>query len=375
MLQRLAGLLLLVVLGACTRGEPTPEPVRAVRTQVVQGGQAVHRHDYAAEIRPRVESRLGFRVGGKLTRRLVEIGDTVRPGQPLAQLDAQDLRLGQAAAQSQFAAAKASLDVAEAEFRRFKELRDQGFISGMELDRREATLKAARAQADQAGAQSGVQGNQASYAVLTSDVAGTVVGVDAEPGAVVSAGTTVLRIAQDGPRDAVFSVPEERAPAIRALLGKRDAVQVQWPGGAAPGAATVREIAAAADPASRTFLVKADVGTAPVRLGQTATVMVEQRSPDAVIRLPLSAVFEYQGKSTVWLLDRSAMTVQPHPVQVAGAEGNLVVLAGGLSAGQTVVTAGVHVLTPGQKVRLFAEPTLAAQKAAASAAVTAPPVR
>lgn len=375
MLQRLAGLLLLVILGACTRAQPTPEPVRAVRTQVVQAGQAVHRHDYAAEIRPRVESRLGFRVGGKLTRRLVDIGDTVRPGQPLAQLDAQDLRLGQAAAQSQFTAAKANLDVAEAEFRRFKELRDQGFISGMELDRREATLKAARAQADQAGAQSGVQGNQASYAVLTSDVAGTVVGVDAEPGAVVSSGTTVLRIALDGPRDAVFSVPEERASALRALLGKRDAVQVQWAGSPTPVPATVREMAAAADSATRTFLVKADIGSSPARIGQTATVMVEQRSSDAAIRLPLSAVFEFQGKSSVWLLDRTAMTVQPHAVQVAGAEGNLVVLAGGLSAGQSVVTAGVHVLTPGQKVRLFAEPAHAKDKGAASAAVTMPSAR
>jgi membrane fusion protein, multidrug efflux system len=128
-------------------------------------------------------------------------------------------------------------------------------------------------------------------------------------------------------------------------------------------------VGAAADPVTRTFAVKADVGKAPVRIGQTARVTVEAGSREGVIRLPLAAVFEQKGRSTVWVLDRQAMTVSARPVAIAGAEGNMVVVAGGLSAGQSVVTAGVHTLTPGQRVKLYAEPGTAN---AAVAAVVLP---
>jgi multidrug efflux system membrane fusion protein len=344
------------MLAACSKAPPAEEPVRAVRTQIVGTGSVVASHEYAAEIRARTESRLAFRVGGKLVRRLVDAGDVVRPGQVLAHLDGQDLRLGQDAAQAALAAARANLEWSEAEFKRYRELRDQGFISGAELDRREAALKSARAQADQLRAQANVQGNQATYAALTSDGAGVVTGVDAEPGAVVQAGTTVLRVAHDGPRDVVFQVPEDRVGQVRALLGQRGALKVRLWGQEDVIPATLREVAAAADPATRTFAVKADLGPqAPVRLGQTARVAIESPPQDGVIRLPLAAVFEQQGRSSVWVLDRQAMTVSARPVVVAGAEGNLVLVGGGLAAGQTVVTAGVHALTPGQRVKLYAE--------------------
>jgi membrane fusion protein, multidrug efflux system len=115
-------------------------------------------------------------------------------------------------------------------------------------------------------------------------------------------------------------------------------------------------VAAAADPVTRTFLVKADVGKAPVRLGQTAAVLMELPKTVGVAKLPLSAVMEAQGKTSVWVVDKTTMTVKPQAIQVAGAEGNSVLVSGGLSAGQTVVTAGVHVLTPGQKVKLYVDP-------------------
>jgi RND family efflux transporter MFP subunit len=344
------------LLAACSAAPPPEEPVRAVRTVTLAVTSVGGAHEYAADIRARTESRLGFRVGGKLLTRSANLGDAVRAGQALGQLDPGDLKLGQEAAQAALGAAKASYEFSEAEFRRFKELKDQGFISGWELERRETALSAARAQYEQARAQASVQGNQTRYATLTADASGVITGVDAEPGAVVAAGAPVVRLAHDGPRDVVFNVPEDRVAELRTLAGKTGALNVHvWNDGQTPIAATVREIAAAADPVTRTFVVKADVGRANVRLGQTATVKVEMPRVAGQIKLPLTAVFESQGAPTVWVLDKATMTVKQQPVRVAGAEGNEVVLAGGVNAGDTVVVAGVHVLTPGQKVRLYGE--------------------
>jgi RND family efflux transporter MFP subunit len=354
-----------LVLAACTQPPPPSEPTRAVRTVTLSASTVGGEHEYAAEIRARTESRLGFRVGGKLLSRSANLGDAVRAGQVLAQLDPGDLRLGQEAAQAALGAAKASYEFSEAEFKRFKELKDQGFISGWELDRRETALSAAKAQFEQARAQANVQGNQARYATLTADTSGVITGVDAEPGAVVAAGAPVVRLAHDGPRDVVFNVPEDKVAELRALGGKPAALKVNvWNNGQAPITATVREIAAAADPVTRTFVVKADVGRADVRLGQTATAKVELPRVSGQIKLPLTAVFEVKGEPAVWVVDRASMTVKQQKVRVAGAEGNDVVVTGGLSAGETVVIAGVHVLTPGQKVRLYAERLNTASNAA-----------
>lgn len=370
-------ILLVPVLLACSRPAPAEDPVRAVRTITLQTAVSSLQHEYAAEVRARTESRLSFRVPGKLLRRMVNLGDVVAAGQPLAQIDAIDLKLGQDAARASLSAANAQLALSEAEYKRYKELRDQGFISGLELERRETTLKANRAQAEQARAQASVQSNQAGYAVLVADAAGVVTAVDAEPGAVLAAGAAVLRIAQDGPRDAVFSVPEDRVAGMRALLGKPGALQLRGWGDTAAAApnsssATVREVSAAADPATRTFLIKADIGRSALRLGQTASVLVDEPAVAGVIKLPLPAVFELGGQSNVWLVDLATLVVRAQPVMVAGADGNLVLVTGGLAAGQTVVTAGVHSLTPGQKVRLYIEPGALPPAAVASAPGPAP---
>lgn len=345
---------LTLAVAACSRPEPAPEPVRAVQTLTVASGQAGGAIEYAGEVRARVESRLGFRVGGKMVNRPADVGDSVKAGQVLASLDPQDLQLGQDAARSAVQAARVSHDQALADFKRYAELRDQGFISAAELERRENTLKAAQAQLAQAQAQSGVQSNQASYGRLVADASGIVTAVEAEPGAVLSAGATVLRVAQDGPRDVVFSVPEDQVSALRALQGRTGVLQVRmWGASGAPMPASVREVAAAADPATRTYVVKADVGKATVRLGQTATVSIAMPVAAGVVKLPLTAVFEQQGKSSVWLLDPATMTVRAQAIVIGGAEGNQIIVAAGLAPGQQVVTAGVHVLTPGQKVTRY----------------------
>jgi RND family efflux transporter MFP subunit len=363
-LPLLGSLAVVVVLTACSKPQPVQEPVRAVRTLTVSEAAAGATLEYAAEVRARTESRLGFRVGGKMVRRAVDLGDSVARGQVLAQLDPQDLRLGQEAAQAALSAARANLDQASADFKRFKELRDQGFISSAELERRETALKSAQAQHQQALAQAGTQGNQAAYASLTADASGVVTGVEAEPGMVVGAGTPVLRLAHDGPRDVVFSVPEDKIGLVKALAEQGAVLQVRlWSNQSEPLPAKVRELAAAADPVTRTYQVKADIGRPDVKLGQTATVLVSLPQAVGVTKLPLSALIEHQGQSSVWLVDSGSMTVKPQAVRVAGAEGNQVLVASGLQPGQVVVTAGVHVLTSGQKVRLFRETAVASTEA------------
>ncbi|MCU0968365.1 MAG: efflux RND transporter periplasmic adaptor subunit [Rubrivivax sp.] len=353
-------------LAACAPAEAPPEPVRAVRTLVVAPATAGGRMEFAAEVRSRVESRLSFRVGGKMVSRRAELGQRVRAGDLLAQLDPQDLRLGEEAARAAVEAARVNRDLAAAELKRFRELRDQGFVSAFEIERRESTLRAAEAQLEQSRAQADLQGNQSAHTRLVANAAGVITAVEAEVGAVLAAGTPVLRLAHDGARDAVFSVPEDAVAGLRLLLGREGALQVRlWDrADAVPG--TLRELAAAADPVTRTFLAKADVGAAAVQLGQTATVIVELPRVEGVAKLPLTAIKEHDGRTSVWIVDESTMTVRPQPIEVAGAEENDVVVSGGIAPGQRIVTAGVHVLNPGQKVRLYAGPGAVATAAAAA---------
>jgi len=350
----------LLALGACSKKDEAVEAVRAVKTMVVTDGTGQQATDFAAEIRARTESRLSFRVPGKLLTRQVNLGDVVRAGQVLAELDAQDLKLSQDAAQAALAAAQSALDLAQADLKRYKELREQGFIGAAELERHEAAVKSAQGQRDQAHAQSQVQRNQAGYAVLVADRAGVVTAVEAEPGQVLAAGTPVVKLAQDGPRDAVFAVPEDRLASVRSLIGKPGVATLQAWGHTEWLPLVVHEVAGSADPATRTYLVKADLGRATMGLGQTATVRLAGQGKPGLIRLPLSAVVGLNGKSSVWLLDASGTKVAPQPIEVATVEGNLIVVASGLKSGDEVVVAGTHVLTPGQVVRRYAVAVAAA---------------
>ena len=363
-------------LSACSKTETPPDPVRAVRTLTVAAQSAGGSYEYAGEVRARTESRLSFRVGGKMLRRAVDVGDSVKAGQVLAQLDPQDLRLGQDAARAAVAVAQAGYDQNAADFKRYKDLHDQGCIGAAELERRESAVKTALAQLEQAKAQSNVQGNQAAYTTLVADASGVVTGVDLEPGMVAAAGTPVLRLAHDGPRDVVFAVPEDKVAMVKALAAQPGRFKVRlWGATGEPLAATIREISAAADPVTRTFLVKADIGNAVVsgiRLGQTASVQAELPQTAGVTKLPLSALREEQGRSSVWLVDRQAMTVSSQVVQLAGADGNEAVISAGLAPGQIVVTAGVHVLNPGQKVKFYVDP--AAPSATSTSALAGTPV-
>ena len=345
-------LLCVGVLTACQRPAAAPEPVRAVKLVTVGSGLSQERLEFSGEVRARVESALGFRVPGKLLSRPAEIGQRVRAGQLLAQLDPQDYQASAQAAHAQLLAAQSNRDAVEADFRRYQGLFEQGFISRAELERREAAWKAAQAQWQQASAQQTVQVNQSAYTRLLADGAGVVTSIDAQPGQVLAAGQPVLRLALDGARDVVFAVAEDKLALFRA--GQSVAVQL-W-GSQRVLKAQVRDVAGSADPVTRTFLIKAALPADTPDLVLGSTVIVRQASTTqsaSQMRLPGTALRWEAGKTSVWVLDAATMTVRSQAVEVDTADGNDAVVRSGLQAGDEVVVSGVHVLTPGQKVTRY----------------------
>ncbi len=358
-------------LAGCSRPEPPPEPVRSVKLLTVGVNALQLQLEYAGEVRARVESRLGFRVAGKLVQRQADLGQRVKAGQVLAQLDPQDYQLAAQAAQAQVSAAQTQRDLAAADLKRYAALKEQNFISGAELERRQAALQAAQATLAQARAQSSSQGNQAGYTRLLADVAGVVTSIEAEPGQVVAAGTPVLRIAQDGPRDVVFAVPEDKV----AQMAPGQTVSVRaWSGGEVL-TGRVREVAASADPVTRTYAVKVGLDglngtTAAPPLGSTVYVTPQGlgHAGTQAITLPTTALRQQGQGTAVWVYDPASATVRSQTVEIASADGNAAVVAAGLEPGMQVVATGVHVLSPGQKVTVYhsKQPVAPASKALAA---------
>ena len=348
----------LATLAACSKKEAPQEPLRSVKLLTVAGAELNVSGEYSGEVRARVESRLGFQVAGKLVQRPAELGQRVAAGQLLALIDAKDYQLAAQAAAAQVVSAQSQRDLAAADFKRFEALKAQNFISGAELERRDATLKAADAQLNQAKAQSQAQINQAGYARLMATQSGVITGVDAEVGQVLAAGQPVVRLAHDGPRDAVFAVSESMAMALK--VGQTLRATLVSTGQPLQG--KVRELAASADPVTRTYTVKLALEASErLPLGSTVNVLASQLpgSQAGVIKLPTSALRQEGTGTVVWVFDAANMTVNTQPVQVGAVDGNEVVITSGLKPGQQVVSAGVHVLSPGQKVTVYNAPAKA----------------
>jgi membrane fusion protein, multidrug efflux system len=345
----LAAVLLVLMLAGCTEEPPRPEEARPVRAIVLAAGETGAASEFAGEVRPRYESRLGFRVGGKIAARKVDVGALVKRGQVLMQLDPQDLRLGQAQAQANLRAAETARDLAAADLKRYQELRAQNFVSQAVLDARQAAYRQAQAGAEAARAGAAEQGNQAAYASLVADADGVVTAIDAEAGQVVAAGTPVVRVVRTDEKEVVIGVPEDRVDEVRNAEGVTVRLWAE-PGRAIAG--RVREIAPAADPATRTYAVKVAVPADPsIRLGMTAAVQLRLAGAAPRMLVPLTALVQDRGRSAVWVVDKGVAHLVP--VQVGEPAGNEIALAGGVREGQTVVTAGVHVLSEGQKVRIL----------------------
>jgi multidrug efflux system membrane fusion protein len=342
----------LSLLAACSKPVEKTEEIRPVRAMQVAADNIDVAAEFSGEVRPRIESRLGFRVGGKIVSRKVDVGAVVKRGQVLMQLDPQDLQLAQAQANAGLKAAESNRDLAKAEYKRYLDLREKNFVSQAVLDSKDTAYKAAQASYDQAVAAYRNQTNQAGYATLVSDVDGVVTGVDAEAGQVVSAGTPVVRVAQTGEKEIVIGIPEDRVDAVRRMTDVRVRTWAK-PNDVFPG--KLRELSPMADPATRTYTAKIAIPQASddLKLGMTAYVAFASRTPNAMVKLPLTALFQEKSASSVWVVEKGSVKLVP--VQVAGSSGNDVIIAGGLNPGQTVVTAGVNLLKPGQKVKILGD--------------------
>jgi multidrug efflux system membrane fusion protein len=348
----LIGMLFASTLAACSKPAEKTEDIRPVRAIKLASSDIDVNAEFSGEVRARVESRLGFRVGGKIVSRKVDVGTLVKQGQVLMQLDPQDLKLSQAQALAGLRAAETNRDLAKAELQRYQELRSKSFVSQAVLDAKESTYKAAQANVDASQAAYRGQSNQAGYAALVSDVDGVVTEVDAEVGQVVAPGTPVVRVAKAGEKEIVIGLPEDKVETLRRV---RD-VQVRlWADPKNLVAGKIREISPVADPSTRTYTVKVSIpdSLAEAKLGMTAVVQFASKTPTPQIKVPLTALFYEKSATSVWVVEGGAVKLVP--VAIGGVAGNEIVLASGVKAGQTVVTAGVNLLKPGQKVKILGE--------------------
>jgi multidrug efflux system membrane fusion protein len=345
----------LALLAACGKAPETrPDEIRPVRVITVGGAAdaAARRVEYPGEVRPRYETRLAFRLGGKIVQRQVEVGARVRAGEVLARLDPEDLAQAAASARAQVASVQAERDLAASDLKRYTDLREKNFISQAEFDRKasayttaDARLQAVRAQYQQAA-------NQSTYATLAADTAGVITSIEAEAGQVVSAGQTVARLARPGEKEIAIAVPEsqrerfERASDFSVTLNA-------FPGKAWRG--RLRELSPVADPVTRTYAARVTVLEAgeDVELGMSARVAVAEEAGTAGIELPLAALYARGDAPQVWVVNADE-TVRLAPVATRGVTAERVVVDAGLAAGDVVVIAGAQLLSPGQKVRPMA---------------------
>jgi RND family efflux transporter MFP subunit len=345
-----------MLVAACSKPVERAEEIRPVRVQQLAADNVDVGVEFSGEVRVRVESRLGFRVGGKIVSRKVDVGTTVKSGQVLMQLDPQDLRLAQAQANAGLKAAQSNRDLAKAELKRYQDLREKNFVSQAVLDSKETAFEAAQASYDQALATYYSQSNQARYATLVADADGVVTGVDAEVGQVVASGSPVVRVAQTGEKEIVIGIPEDKVDALRSVTDVRVRTWAR-PDEIIPG--SLREVSPVADPATRTYTAKVSIPNAPdaVRLGMTAYVSFTAKTAGNVIKVPLTALIQDKAGTALWVVENG--TVKLVPVHIAGSAGNEIMLAGGVSPGQTIVTAGVNLLKAGQKVKILGDDVLA----------------
>ncbi len=330
-------------LAACGEKMPPPEaqdagprPVKVMKVGTAANAGTAQEERYSGEVRARIETTLGFRVGGKMVARLVDAGMRVKAGQPLARLDPSDQRLAAAQAEAQRA-------LAAAELGRTQELKAKNFISQAALDAKATAAAAADAQAQ-------LTKNQAAYTTLSADADGVVAAVLAEPGQVVGPGQGILRIARDGEREVAIAVPESRIAGLK--VGAGATVELWSQGAGKTYRGRVRELAPAADAATRTFAARVSIvdADAAVALGMTATVRFAPAEAGA-LAVPLAALLQQGDKPAVWIVGADG-TVSQRSIEIARYTDAGAIVQGGLQPGETIVAAGAFKLAAGEKVRV-----------------------
>ncbi|MGY2050006.1 efflux RND transporter periplasmic adaptor subunit [Methylobacterium sp. JK268] len=350
-------ILLAVVLaaGPAAAADTTAPPpaLPAVKTVTVARSEVADEVVLTGDIQAKFLSNIAFRVTGKIAERLAEVGDPVGADQVLARLEPQEQQVNVDTAAAALTSAEALLTQARVAFERQQALMRSGFTTRTTYDQAEQQLRTTQAQVDSARAALGSAREQFTYTELKPGVAGILTARSAEAGQVVSAGQTVFTLAQDGPRDAVFVVPEMLLTAPP--TGGRIEVSLQSdPRIRTTG--TVREISPSIDPGSGGVRVKIGLDAVPPEMTLGAVVLGRGRfRPQEAVTLPWSALFRWKDAPAVWVLDPKTRTVTPKTVEIARYAGAAIVLAGGVDAGEQVVTAGIQLLRPGQSVAVVGE--------------------
>jgi len=344
-------ILLALGLAAC---EPTtarqPAPGRPVLVAAVHYQPQVVDRSFVGTIRPRIESDLGFRVAGKVSKRLVEVGAHVDAGQPLATLDEADLSLQAEQAEAELSAAKGVLAQAGAAETRTKELRQKGWSTDAQLDQAKAAADEARARLNRAERSVELTKNSLSYATLVADAPGVVTATLIEPGQVVAAGQAAIRVARLAEKEVVVAIPE----TLLARAKSGEARVSIWSEPDKQYVAKLRELAPSADSATRTYLAKFSMPGAgtDVQLGMTATLVLSDSPGERVARLPLSALLDQGGGPSLYVVDNKTGALALKRVDVKSFERNDVLITGGVAEGADVVALGVQKLDPSEKVRV-----------------------
>src|SRR3954452_17758650 len=306
---------------------------------------------FTGVVAARVQSNLGFRVAGKIVERLVNVGQQVKAGQPLMRIDETDLRLALTAKRNAVAAARASVIQLDADERRYAKLVSDGWVSRQRYDQAKAASDTAKAQLAAVEAEARVAENEATYSVLLADADGTVVDTLGEPGQVVSAGQTVVRLAQAGPREAVVALPE----TIRPTIGSA-AEAIVYGNDGRHYTAHLRQLSDSADAQTRTYEARyvLDGEAAAAPLGATVTIRLASQASQPEIQVPLGAVLDDGRKTGVWVLDSATSTVRFRPVKLVRVSDETAMISG-LSSGDPIVSLGAHLLQEGARVRTASE--------------------
>jgi RND family efflux transporter MFP subunit len=347
--QIVTAVLIAAALVGCDKKPPPAAQARPVRAITVERGVEGETVSLTGQVRAKDQVSLAFRLDGRMLERPAGVGDALKAGDVVAQLDPQNQQNALRTAQANLASAEATQTQARLTFGRQQQLLVGGWTPRAKFDEAQQALLTAEAQVDAAHAGVATAQDQLSYTVLFADAPGVVTATGADPGEVVHAGQMIVNVARQGGRDAVFDVSEQlirtgpRDPVVQIALTNDPSVQATG---------RVREVSPQADPATRTFQVKVGIIDPPpaMQLGSTVTGSIKLSAPSG-LQVPPGALTEADGRPAVWVLDPKSQTVSLRNVDVSRYDPADVVVSRGLDAGEIVVTAGVQTLHPGQKVR------------------------
>jgi multidrug efflux system membrane fusion protein len=338
-------------LAACSQEKTEVQDViRPVK--VVEIGQAENSRElsYSGSVRARTEMNLGFRISGKVTQRLVDIGQHVTSGDVLARIDPTDYELSVTGAKASLDAAERQVETVDLSRKRAEQLFAKNFTSKSQLEQATLSYNQAVATRDAARSTLAQAQNQVVYTDLKASENGIVTSVSADVGQVVGAGTPVMTVAVDGEKEVLIAVPEMDIAAfkpgkeVKASFWSDDALRLDG---------KVREVAGSADQQSRTFAVRVSLPDDPrVLLGMTANIEASVAKKLEMVSIPLSALAEKDGQKIVWTVDRNGETVHQRPIKVAEFTADGVSVADGLKAGDVVVAAGTQFMTENLQVKL-----------------------